>query len=231
VFGGMIDEDLDVMAKELFTGEFDPDETKKEIWQTKFRPVETTRVIVSESESSGGGSSISEVSHISIGQSESYIHGSTAWMSDPDSLVVADSSSTGRGESSGETWASTRSSAEVPFYEMHEFKELSSVTFRSLEEQLYMKKAQMKRQETQHAAILVPGQIVELVTVPTMQDFPVAETALQNFKEACFENAGCFKSPGEADLEVRVLEESLLVGKVVDAKFRVDEKDDEVPLE
>ena len=115
---------------------------------------------------------------------------------------------------------------------MHEFRELSSVSFRSLEEQLYKKKAQMKRQETQHAAILIPGQNVELVKVPTLQEFPISETTCEEFKEACFESAGCFKSPEEADLEVRVLEESLLLGQTIVGHAKVQPKDDdEVPLE
>ena len=216
VFGGMMDDDLDVMAKEMFVGELNPDEIKKEIWQTKFRPVETTRVIVSESESSGGSSSHSEVSHISLGQSASYIQGSAPWMAtEPDAVMLTDSASSGSGESTGESWSAGRSSAEVPFYEMHEFRELSSVSFRSLEEQLYTKKAQMKRQETQHAAILIPGQNVELVKAPTLQELPISAVTREEFKEACFENAGCFKSPEEADLEVRVLEESLLLGRAV----------------
>ena len=54
----------------------------------------------------------------------------------------------------------------------------------------------------------------------------------EEFKKACFENAGCFKSSEEADLEVRVLEESLLVGGTMDAKCRVEPKEDvDVPLE
>src|SRR5205085_1542511 len=70
VFGGMNDEDLDILSRELFTGEFDPDEIKDEIWQTKFRPVETTRTIASHSsgESSSESSAVSsgEVSHQSL---------------------------------------------------------------------------------------------------------------------------------------------------------------------
>jgi type IV secretory pathway TraG/TraD family ATPase VirD4 len=41
VFGGLNDEDVDLIAKELFTGEFDPDEVKDEIWHRGFEPVES----------------------------------------------------------------------------------------------------------------------------------------------------------------------------------------------
>lgn len=232
VFGGMMDDDLDVMAKEMYVGELDPDEIKREIWQTKFRPVETTRLIVSETDSSGGSSASSEISHASLGQSAAYIAGSDSWV--PDSRTTSDSATAGSSEMTGESWSSSRSSTKVPWYEMHEFQELSNVTFRSLEEQLHKKKAQMKRQGTQHAAILIPGQNVELVKAPTMQELPIEDVARDAFKEACFQNAGCFKTPEAADLEVRVLEESLLVGEPVNVaeainlkpKGKADDDDD-----
>lgn len=227
VFGGMIDEDLEVMGKEMFTGELDPDEIKHEIWQTKFRPEETTRLIVSESESSGSSSGSSESVAVSLGESATYIDGDVPWSATPGSLSALNSSSEGSGSSTTESWSSSRSSTEVPFYEMHEFSELSSVTFRSLEEQLYKKKAQMKRQETQHAAILVPGRNVEMVKVPTLQEFPVEPAALEVFKEACFKNAGCFSSPEDADEEVRRLEQSLLVGEAIIEGEVVAKKDDD----
>lgn len=107
----------------------------------------------------------------------------------------------------------SRSVTEVPFYEQHEFQELSSVSFRSLEEQLYIKKAQMKRQPTQHAAVLIPGGNVELVKTPTLENFPVTHGLREEFKQACFEAAGCFKTVAAAEEEVRLLEERLLLGE------------------
>jgi hypothetical protein len=209
----MIDDDLNVMAKEMF--ELDPDEIKHEVWQTKFRPVESTRVITSES----------QVSHASLGQSASYIQGSTPWAAnEPEERTLTDTE--------GTSTSSSKSSSQVPFLEMHEYRELSSVTFRQLEEQLYRKKAQMKRQATQHAAVLIPGQNVELVKTPTLQELPISDAAREEFKRACFEHAGCFKSPEEADVEVRVLEQSLLGFRPIDATFNVEPTDDdEVPLE
>ena len=94
---------------------------------------------------------------------------------------------------------------------MHEFRELSSRTFRSLEEQLYIKKAQMKRQAQQHAAILIPGQNVQLVKAPTLKDFPVEHSLREEFKQECFETSGCFKTPEEAELEIEGMKERLLL--------------------
>src|SRR5207253_2157728 len=81
VFGGLIDEDLEIMAKEFFVGELDPDEIKEEIWQTKFRPHETTRIIESSSwsessgESHGASESYDQISHSSLVSGEVLIPG------------------------------------------------------------------------------------------------------------------------------------------------------------
>src|SRR5258708_5461924 len=85
VFSGLIDEDLEIMAKEFFLGELDPDQIKDEIWQTKFRPVETSRIVESNSWSESGGESygasesFGQVSHTSLTSGDLYIPGSDGW--------------------------------------------------------------------------------------------------------------------------------------------------------
>jgi Helicase HerA, central domain/TraM recognition site of TraD and TraG len=216
VFGGLIDQDLDILAKELYVGELNPDEVKNEIWQTKFRPVETTRVIVAESESHGESSATAEVSHQSIAEGATYIPNSLAWsgieFSDPASASTSEGSSSSSSTSESRSDSRSRSVTEVPWYEQHEFKELSSVSFRSLEEQLYKKKAQMKRQGTQHAAILIPDSHVELVKAPTLEDLIITDSLREEFKQACFAASGCFKLPEEAEREVREMDERLILG-------------------
>jgi Helicase HerA, central domain/TraM recognition site of TraD and TraG len=218
VFGGMNDEDLDILARELFTGEFNPDEIKDETWQTKFKPVETTRTITAFAESDSYGESDSdssgEVTHKSLAAGESYIPGSGLWT---DALTNASrvetrgsSASSGRSSSRSSNHSSSTTTTEVPWYEYHEFSELSSRTFRSLEEQLYIKKAQLKRQQQQHAAVLIPGKYVQLIKTMTLRDLPVNESAREEFRQACFERAGCFKPFVEASLEVDTLEQRLL---------------------
>lgn len=222
VFGGMNDEDLDILSRELFTGEFDPDEIKDEIWQTKFRPVESSRTVTSyssgESSSESTGRSSGEVTHQPLSRGDSYIPGSyflspQPWRM-PDSTRITrgsgGGSSSASSTSSASGYSSSSSSAEVPWYEYHEFRELSSRTFRSLEEQLYIKKAQLKRQLQQHAAILIPGAPVQLVKALTLKDFPVKDRDREEFKQACFEHSQYFKSLPEATLEVEMLEQRLL---------------------
>ncbi len=229
VFGGLIDEDLEIMAKEFFIGELNPDEMKDEIWQTKFRPVESTRIVRSESwsestgESHGESQSYGEISHTSLTTGESSVAGSGLWAEDrsvttSETRAEGSSSATGYAESSNYQTTRTEggSSTEVPWYESHEFQELSSRAFRSLEEQLYMKKGQMKRQSSQHAAILIPEKHVELIKVATIKEHPISDQLREEFTEKCFELSGCYKTPEEADREITGLEDRLLAeGKPV----------------
>jgi hypothetical protein len=141
-----------------------------------------------------------------------YIPGS-GFLSSPELTGLSTVTSTGTGSTSGQasTDAYASSRAEVPWYEYHEYQELSSRTFRSLEEQLYLKKAQMKRQAGQHAAILIPGTSVQFAKTPTLIDLPVKDSARREFLQACVEHAGCFKSPQEAEREIGALQEKLLI--------------------
>ena len=228
VFGGLIDEDLEVMAREFYVGELDPESIKSEVWQTKFRPVESTRTIVSDSSSEASGTSYGEssgygeISHSSLVRSDNYIPGSSLWTSpntwgrQPDSTTIGRTSGSSRSSRWGSSSSSQNSSSqgrtvgEVPWYEYHEFKELSSREFRSLEEQLYIKKAQMKRQPNQHAAVLIPEQRVQLIKASTIKERRIGDRAKEEFKDVCFELAGCFKTAYEADHELGALEDKLL---------------------
>lgn len=233
VFGGMNDEDLEILSKELYTGELNPDEIKDEVWQTKLRPVESTRTIrssswsetisESDSESSSDSSSDGTVSHSSIANGESYIPGSGLWSGSQlqatnNSASIATgsnyshSSSNSRSSSYSTSTSSGTSEAEVPWYEYHEYKELSSRTFRSLEEQLYIKKAQLKRQPRQHATLLIPDSAVQLIKTGTLKDFSklISYSQQEKFINKCFEQSKCFKSATAAAQEVAGLEEKLL---------------------
>jgi hypothetical protein len=223
VFGGLIDEDLDVVAKELFVGELKPDEIKDEIWQTKFRPVETTRIVESNSwsessgESHGSSEGYGQISHSSLTTGQVYIPGSSLWAAggiqsttENTSHGTSDASSYSTSSNYQSTQTEGGSETEVPWYEFHEFQEMSSRTFRALEEQLYIKEAQLKRQPNQHAALLIPGERVKLIKASTVKDHRVTDSAREEFKRACFEESGWYKSPGQADHELNEIEQNLL---------------------
>lgn len=210
VFGGLNDEDVELISKELYTGEFDPEQVKDEIWHRGFEPVETTRTVRSYSSSESSGESSGDVSHSSLASGEVWIPGSDLWS--PATLTSTNrTSGTGNSHSRSRQSSSSSGSTEttVPFYEFHEYRELSSRTFRSLEEQLYLKKAQLKRQPNQHAAVLIPGQNVQLIKVATLRELPVTESQTEEFRQSCIEAAGCYKSPERANAELCALEEEL----------------------
>ena len=207
VFGGLVDEDLEVMAKEFYVSEIDPEEIKDEIWQTKLKPVESTRTILSSAWGESEGRS--EVSHSSLANGEVYITGSGPW-STPNTRTR--SSTDGRSSSLQNIQAWGGSEASVPWYEYHEYKELSSREFRSLEEQLYLKKAQMKRQPNQHAALLIPEKRVQQIKASTIKEHKISDRRRQEFKEECFERSGYYKTPVEAEKEVEGVEARLLEG-------------------
>lgn len=224
VFGGLIDEDLDILAKELYTGEFNPDQVKDEIWHTVYRPVEKTRTVrsssevysTSESDSHGDAyqDSSASISHQSLVNGLSFIPGSEGWTSamtgTGTGLSSARGSSSSRSRSAQTSSASGSSESVVPWYEFHEDTELTSRTFRSLEEQLYIKKAQMKRQPTQHAQILIPDKRVQSMRALTLRDFSPPDRLREEFKQECREAARCFKTPQDAEQELQTLEENLL---------------------
>jgi hypothetical protein len=212
VFGGLIDEDVDLVAKELFTGELKPDEVKDEIWHRGFEPVESTRTIAGHSASESDGEGDGSVSHASLVTGQSWIPGSDFWSS-PNLVGTNRASGTGSSHtrSHQRAYSSGTTETTVPFYEFHEYRELTSRTFRSLEEQLYLKKAQLKRQPNQHAAVLLPGQKVQLIKVATLRDLPVSDSQCEEFRQACIDSAGCYKSPAEAEAELVGLEERLLL--------------------
>src|SRR6266852_3172609 len=212
VFGGLNDEDVELISKELYTGEFDPEQVKDEIWHRGFEPVETTRTVRGYSSSQSSGESSADVSHSSLASGQVWIPGSDLWSSPTltsTSRSSARGSSRNRGHQTSASFGETETT--VPFYEFHEYRELTSRTFRSLEEQLYLKKAQLKRQPNQHAAVLIPGQQVQLIKVATLRELPVMDHQCEEFRQSCIAAAGCYKSPQQAEAELNGLEEKLLL--------------------
>lgn len=212
VFGGLNDEDVELVSKELYTGEFDPDRVKDEIWHRGFEPVESTRTVRSSSSSETSGESTSDVSHSSLASGQVWIPGSDLW-STPELSSTSRSSARGNSRTRGSQSSSSSGMTEttVPFYEFHEYRVLTSRTFRSLEEQVYLKKAQLKRQPNQHAAVLIPGQNVQLIKVATLRELPISESECDEFRHACIEEAGCYKSPQQAEAELTRMEDALLL--------------------
>ena len=174
--------------------------------------MESTRTVRAYSSSQSDGESSGQVDHSSLASGQVWIPGSDLWSS---STLASRTRTSGWSSSNSRSHQSSYSSGStetvVPFYEFHEYRELTSRTFRSLEEQLYLKKAQLKRQPNQHAAVLLPGQKVQLIKVATLRDLKVSGNQHEEFRQACIETAGCYKSPQAAEAELIALEERLLL--------------------
>lgn len=210
VFGGLSEEDLDIVGRELFTGEFNPELVKQEIWHTTFEPEEKTRLIESHATSESSGSGSGYLSNDSLGTSETMIPGSDLWAGPQTSFMHGAAS--GFSDSSFESIGRSQSRTAVPWYEYHRSSEMSSREFRSLEEQLYLKKAQLKGQPNQHHAFLLPGQSVQFLKTGTLIDHGerITDQDREAFKAEAFFRAGCFSPPEEIEREQQVLEQSLL---------------------
>jgi hypothetical protein len=119
------------LADELYGGWIHGDEVKHEIWQTKFRPVETTRLIVSHGRTTSHGD-VTSWGHVS-GSGATIGTGGT-----PENPTYVDMSSSSNASSDAgaaiDTESETETEAEVPWYEHEEFKELTGRTFRSIDE-------------------------------------------------------------------------------------------------
>src|SRR5437868_5664088 len=75
------------------------------------------------------------------------------------------------------------------------------------------------------ADILRPDQRVEFVKTPTLHEFP--DSLRGELLQECFETAGCFKSPEEAEKEVQALEDSLLARDPIVIRSLSEVDDDE----
>jgi hypothetical protein len=210
VFGGMIDEDTEILAKEIYTREFDPYLVKQEIWRTALRPVETTRIIRGTTESEGESEACGFISHASIANGEHYISESGFFHTEPQGTTTSASEGEARSQTRASNWSRARSETRVPWYVYREEQELASREFLSLQEQLFIKKKQLKLQPKQHAVVLVPDQNAIPILAPTIRDYSVSDRQLQDFKAECFEAAGCFKTPEEAEREIDTMERDLL---------------------
>lgn len=218
-------EDAEILAKEMFTGKIRGDREKRRIKQTKFRPVETTRTIRSESENWSEGKSES-TSH-SESEGESYSESTTASegesYNEPDIIipfpdspggVIRISTSEATTRSSGHSSSSSRSSSsgssstqgggsstsEVPFYEFEEFEEVSSIQDYSIEEMVEKFIAWIKTQPDRRAQLKVKQRFPVPITTPFVKDLPVRDKDIQMIKEKVYSK---YAMPAkEADLMI-----------------------------
>jgi len=179
VFGGLPVESAEMMAKELFIRQLDPQKIKLAVYQTKFWPTEERRQVYTKStshsstsgwmESSSSGSSSGTTSGEFFGPSEWFGSGPQAGTSSGDSSSSSQMSSSG--SSSSETFGESESVADIPVFVPVPFRELSSVQYYSLDEQLHDVTAGLKEQFPRHCFVKVHSQQTQPMLVPRVESF------------------------------------------------------------
>ena len=174
VFGGLNDEDTDVISRELFTGNSIPMKSK----------TRSGTAVLSRSKPPAPCEVLRHPRAVrAFRRYQSFIfrqwtrfHSGLGLLVDADSGKYEQVRSTGSSRSQAHQNSSSYGSTEstVPVYEFHEYRELTSRTFRSLK-RAHLKKAQLKRQANQHATVLIPGQNVQLIKVATLREFLVTD--------------------------------------------------------
>lgn len=167
------EENLRPLAESLFFGVFNPDEIKHELYSTKVMgQVEETRTIVSESEnwSEGVGDFTGATNTASVG--------GAIYDTLPEDPRQWNTSAAGsQGTSNTRMQGGGTSRATVPFLRSEFGRELSSVQFRSLEEQMYRAMAVLFDQQQRHGVARLVGERlpVSMVT-PLVKQPPTPQT-------------------------------------------------------
>ena len=167
VFGGLPVDMARMMAQELFIGELDPMRIKAAIYQTKFWPKYGRDKVYTSSSSSG--KSVGEGENKTSSESSSSVQGQffqpEEWfggVGDPTGTSVNVVSGTGSVSGSHsnvtESEGSGEGEADVPIFIPVPFRELSSLQYYNLEEQLTEITAALKEQYGRHCFIKIHDQ-------------------------------------------------------------------------
>lgn len=179
VFGGLPYESARLMAQELFIGDLDPMRIKLAIEQTKFWPkygrdkVYSSAASYSEVSATGSSSASGKSTGVNTGQS--FTPGD--WFGSPTQIGLSSVASSGTSTADGisKSHATTHSESEgvadIPIFIPMPFRELSSVQYYSLEEQLMALTAALKEQPARQCFVKINQQSTQQMIVPTVSDF------------------------------------------------------------
>ena len=174
VFGGLPVEMARMMAQELFIGELDPMRIKVAIYQTKFWPKYGRDKVYTRSSSTGSSSGRGEntVSSESMASLQGETFQPYEWVGNVGPVGTSISTTSGSSSASGSHWNETsfdgtgEGEADVPIMIPVPFRELSSVQYFSLEEQLTQLTAALKEQFGRHCFIKIHHQKTQPLRVP-----------------------------------------------------------------
>jgi len=172
------------LAESLFMGTMSPDKKKHELYSTKVMDyVEETRTVTTKSKTRGRGEGThqGEAGGRGLGGTDNYLNYDDT---DPTSRSESESGfasrSTARTESSSES--ESESESEVPMLIPQMGKELSSVQFESLDEQLFRAMAAFHDQEQRHFCARIIGSKVPVsVATPLLRDVPSTKERIERY--------------------------------------------------
>lgn len=203
VFGGLTVEDGKMMVEEMFIGQFNLDEIKLLLEQTKFQP------ITIHATSRTTGTSRGQVEAKGMGTMESGIYTPMAgFFQAQDQLRQAIGTSRARSEAvlSGDFEAETV----APMTSHMTFKETSAVHFRDLTEQIYRALAIMVNQPVQYALTKIGNNPTKPVKTPTVENIAITDKKMLKFKREVFEYHECYSKPEDVDREITNRRQTLI---------------------
>jgi hypothetical protein len=177
VFGGLTAAAARLMAEELFINKLDPEKIKVAIYQTKFWPTEETRQVRTRSTShasSSGWMESSAAGNLS-GSSTGEFFGPEQWFGPAAAsgtsagLSSGASRMSGSGSSGSDSYGESESVADIPVFVPVPFRELSSVQYFSVDEQLTKLTAALKEQYARHCFIKIQNEETEPMLVPKVE--------------------------------------------------------------
>lgn len=179
------------IAEELFAGWIHGDELKDEIWQTKFRPVETTRLVVSHGR--GHASGYADMTGHAIGSGWGSSAGTGGTLENPTYLDTSSESGSSvdtEAHVESETEITSETQTIVPWYEHEEFKELSGRTFRTPEELRERYKGFLVRQDPRHFQWKLHQAFPRAMVSPTIKPIPVSLFDKKDFWDMMLKRQG-----------------------------------------
>jgi hypothetical protein len=202
------EENLRPLALDLFMGTMDPDEIKHAIYSTKVMDyVEETRTVRSQSESSsaarGDFTGMTGSESLTGGILDNVEQDPSNW-----NRSAADSMGTSEMYVSG----TSSSESEVPFLRPVFGKELSSIEYRSIEEQIFRAMAVLHDREQRHGvARLVGMKRPAMMVTPTVEKMPTTREMVSSFLDATYKKLPFALPCAEAEKMIRDREAALAI--------------------
>ena len=211
-------EDGEKMALEMFTGKIRDDVIKRVIRQTKYEPVETTREIVTDSQTITESYSETEGSSFGSGEGESkaevYAVGKgPLGLADELVTVIKNTSestfsSESRSTTEGYSESFGHSVSKVPFYEYHPYKEVTSIEDYSIQGIIEKFIAWIVNQTPRHAQLKIGTSPPIPIVTPEVKEVKVRKIDIQRFKEYVYSRYA--KRVEEVDREIEERRKQLL---------------------